>query len=116
MFITSIVTDLISNCFINYENIYFKNGDNCVMISDISNLHNIENFWNIIYERQIENTILLAKKGEMIPELYPTLDDSIEIADLVIEMESAEKINHNIQLLTFKLYNKVHINITFITK
>ncbi|XP_071181780.1 neuroglian-like [Mytilus edulis] len=86
--------------------ITIQNGDNCLMISDISNLHNIENFWNIIYERQIENTILLAKKGEMIPELYPTLDDSIEIADLVIEMESAEKINHNIQLLTFKLYNK----------
>ncbi|XP_076116882.1 uncharacterized protein LOC143084374 [Mytilus galloprovincialis] len=96
--------------------ITIQNGDNSWMISDISKLHNIENFWNMIYEKQIQNIILLAKMGEMIPELYPTLDDSVEINDLVIEMESAEKIHHNIQLLTFKLYNKVHVNITYITK
>lgn len=86
------------------------------MISNISKLHNIENFWNMIYEKQIQNIILLAKMGEMIPELYPTLDDSVEINEFVIEMESAEKIHHNIQLLTFKLYNKVHVIITYITK
>ncbi|CAG2255856.1 unnamed protein product [Mytilus edulis] len=86
--------------------ITIQNGDNSLMISDISKLHNIENFWNMIYEKQIQNIILLAKMGEMIPELYPTLDDSVEINELVIEMESAEKIHHNIQLLTFKLYNK----------
>ncbi|XP_063400402.1 receptor-type tyrosine-protein phosphatase alpha-like [Mytilus trossulus] len=86
--------------------ITIQNGENSLMISDISNLHNIENFWNMIYERKIQNIIVLAKKGEMIPELSPTLDESIEIDYLVIDMESAEKIHHNIQLLTFKLYNK----------
>ncbi|VDH96394.1 Hypothetical predicted protein [Mytilus galloprovincialis] len=65
-----------------------------------------EQFWTIVDNQCVDNIILLAKGNEKISEFYPMLDDILRINYFEIYLDSAERMNKNIMLLTLNLQNK----------
>ncbi|XP_052067309.1 uncharacterized protein LOC127706690 [Mytilus californianus] len=65
-----------------------------------------EQFWTIVDDHCIETIILLVKENEKVTEFYPTIDDVFRINNFEIYLDSVERKNKNIKLLTFNLDNK----------
>lgn len=66
-----------------------------------------DQFWSLVDNQCIDNIILLANGNEKISEFYPMLDDILIINNFEIYLDSAERMNKNIMLLTLNLQNKV---------
>ncbi|CAC5368324.1 CNBP [Mytilus coruscus] len=55
---------------------------------------------------RVENIIFLVKENESVAEFYPKLDGIFKMQTLEIDLDSSEKPNKNILILTFNLLNK----------
>ncbi|CAC5384313.1 HMCN [Mytilus coruscus] len=65
-----------------------------------------EQFWTIVDDHCIETIILLVKENEKVTEFYPMIDDVFRMNNFDVYLDSAERKNENIKLLTFNLENK----------
>lgn len=61
----------------------------------------------MVDDNGIENIILLVKESDTVAEFYPSLDGVLTMERLEVEMDSAQKKNKNMMLLTLNLQNKV---------
>ncbi|XP_071182139.1 uncharacterized protein [Mytilus edulis] len=61
----------------------------------------------MVDDNGIENIILLVKESDTVAEFYPSLDGVLTMERLEVEMDSAQKKNKNMMLLTLNLQNKI---------
>ncbi|CAC5378594.1 ADAMTS5 [Mytilus coruscus] len=80
--------------------------NNVSVLLEIPQKNLAEQFWTIVDDQCIENIIFLVQENEKVTEFYPTLDDIFRLKNFEIYLNSAERTNKNIMLLTFNLQNK----------
>ncbi|XP_063399136.1 uncharacterized protein LOC134683753 isoform X2 [Mytilus trossulus] len=83
-----------------------RSADDIFLFSTLPDDGNIEQFWSMILNHNVENIIMMVQKNEKSSSFYPTQDDVFKVAMLEIEMQSSEKMNDNICLLRFSLSDK----------
>ncbi|CAC5378577.1 unnamed protein product [Mytilus coruscus] len=82
------------------------NNNNVSILLEVPQKNLAKRFWTIVDDHCIETIIILVRENEKVTEFYPTIDDVFRMNNFEIYLDSAERKNKHIKLLTFNLYNK----------